>query len=306
MGKLTRMRTFCRAAETLNFSRAAELLGISPAMVSKQVSALENELGVRLFQRSTRRIRLTEEGLRYHRRCRTLLNELEAMEAGIRAGSDTLEGPLRLALPTDLGIGWSATLVSAFLARHPGVHIGSFYHDDWMDLVENGFDLAIRLGNRLPDSSLIARRVGQMRMVLCASPAYLERQPPIRHPRDLPRHNCLCRHDDRSGWRLVGPAGEERILPDGNLHSNDGQALLVAARRGLGVALLPRPLAQAALAAGELRQILPAYRSPEIGIHAVYPHQAFLPPRVRHFIDFLQQALTRDDAERAREAVNWH
>ena len=295
MSKLTSIRIFCCAADTLNFSRAAEHLDCSAAMVSKHISGLEEHLGVRLFTRSTRRIRLTEEGQRYYRQCRKLLESLDDIEARLRCDKQAPAGCLRVSFPMDFGVDVLTPLLADFLEQYPDIQIDSVYEDRYVDLIAEGFDLAIRIGSQLSDSSLIATRLGSIHPVLCATPGYLESHPAIREARDLEDHNCIhwARAAEKSTWRFVGPDGEVQARVGGNLRTNNGRAMLLAALNGLGVTVLPLFLASRYLRQGLLVQVLPDHAIEPIGIYALYAHQAYLPARVRAFIDYLKQALGR-------------
>lgn len=297
MSKLLSMKVFCCAADTLNFSRTAENLNYSPAMVSKHIAGLEDHLGVRLFTRSTRKIRLTAQGRLYHQQCQKLLYSLEEIESRIRTENQMPSGTLRISLPADFGVAAIAPLLAGFIEAYPDIRIDSIYNERCVDSVAEGFDLVILKGNRLPDSSLVATRVGVIHMVLCASPEYLERHPAIEEVQDLRFHNCIVSSQafDKSWWHFSGPMGDESVKVSGNLRSNSHRAMRLSVLNGLGVAVLPYFLAREHLEHGRLVEVLAGYHAPEIGVHALYPHQAHLPIRVRCFIDYLKQSLDARD-----------
>ncbi len=296
MSKLVSMQVFCCAANTLNFSQAADKMHISSAMVSKHVAYLEQRLGVQLFNRTTRKVQLTEKGLRYYQRCQEILDELEQLESGMGENDSEIHGRLHISLPMDFGVDYIAPLVSRFLQQYPRVTLDMEYDDRFSDLIGDNFDLAIRISALLADSSLVAKKLHSTQTILCASPDYLQAHHPIHHADDLARHNCLefSNASDRSHWRLLSAQGEQRIKIRGNLLCNSGKAIMEATLNGLGIAMLPRFMTDRYIEQGKLIQILPHYRVPQLGIYAIYPRKAFLPSRVRVFIDFLQQNLRLD------------
>jgi len=299
MSKLMSMKIFCCAAETLNFSRTAANLHISPAKVSKHISFLEDHLGVKLFTRTTRQILLTEQGRSYHPKCREMLEGLEEIESAIRNDNLAVKGKLRVSLPMDFGVSVLTPLIADYLEKHPGVTLDIACEDAYVDLVGGGFDLAIRIGRQLPDSSLVARRLSMTDTVLCASPEYLEKHPQPTSPEQLTRHNCILYSHACDGhyWRLHGPDGEEVIPIKGNLRLNNGGAIRSALLNGLGIAMLPRFLVDSCLTRGSLQEVLPDYSGSNLGIYAVYPQQAYLPVRTQRFIEFLGERLARGEEQ---------
>jgi DNA-binding transcriptional LysR family regulator len=293
MSKLTSIRIFCCAANTLNFSRTAKQLNCSAAMVSKHISGLEDQLGVRLFTRSTRKIRLTEEGRSYYQQCRRLLEGLDDIEARIRCDKQAPAGILRVSFPMDFGVDIVAPLLGGFLRENPAMQIDSVYEDRQVDLIGEGFDLAIRIGRQLRDSSLIATRLGTLSSVLCTAPGYLASHPPIHNTLDLESHNCLrwTHASEDSDWHFHGDREARQVHIEGNLSANNARAVLAAALSGLGVALLPLFLAGRHLERGRLIQVLPGRTLESVGVYAVYPHHDHLPARVQALVDYLRQAL---------------
>lgn len=293
MGKLTSLKIFCCAAETLCFSRTADLLHISPAMVSKRIAQLEVELDTTLFSRTTRQIKLTEEGLAYHLQCKLIIDDLEELESAIRGKSQADTGKLRLSLPMDFGIKVLAPVIAEYLSQHPRVSLDTVYDDQFVDLVAGHFDLAIRIGAHFPDSSLVAKRLAPACAVLCASPDYLSKHQPIQELQDLRQHNCILYSNarDQLYWRLDGPNGEERIRIDGSLRSNNGNSIVLSALKGLGVALLPLFLIDGHLTQGELVQVLPEFSVSDLGIYAIYLKQLHVPAKVKTFVEFLGQKI---------------
>lgn len=298
MDKLAAMAVFVRVVDRGSFTAAAEDLRLSRAMVSKHVQDLEAHLGVRLLSRTTRRLALTEEGRLYHARCVDILSDIAEAEQGAAERQAEPQGLLRLNGPVSFGTRYLTPAIAAFTAAHPKVRVDMVLVDRVVDLVDEGYDLAIRIGV-LASSSLIARRLAPCRLVACAAPDYLGRHGIPRHPVDLAGHNCLGYSLGllSDGWRFHGPEGEVVVPITGNLTVNNGDALRMAALSGQGVIVLPTFIVGADLSAGTLRPVLEDYALPEMGIHAVYPPGRHLPAKVRSVIDFL--------AARFGEAPAW-
>lgn len=288
MDKLAAMAVFVRVVDRGSFTAAAKDLRLSRAMVSKHVQDLEAHLGVRLLSRTTRRLALTEEGRLYHARCVDILSDIAEAEQGAAERQAEPQGLLRLNGPVSFGTRYLTPAIAAFTAAHPKVRVDMVLVDRVVDLVDEGYDLAIRIGV-LASSSLIARRLAPCRLVACAAPDYLARQGIPRHPGDLAGHNCLGYSLGllSDGWRFHGPEGEVVVPITGNLTVNNGDALRMAALSGQGIIVLPTFIVGADLSAGTLRPVLEDYALPEMGIHAVYPPGRHLPAKVRSVIDFL-------------------
>jgi DNA-binding transcriptional LysR family regulator len=288
---LTAMAVFARVVEEGSFSDAARALGLSKSAVSKQVGRLEDRLGVRLLNRTTRRLSLTEAGTAFYEGCRQLVADAEAAEQAVTHLASAPRGTLRVNAPMSFGQLHVAPALPDFLARYPDLGLEMQLNDRTVDLVEEGYDLAIRIG-RLPDSSLIARRLAPMRRVVCAAPAYLDRHGRPQHPRELAHHECLIYSYLSWGreWRFKGADGEIRVPIAGRLEMNNGDALLAAAREGHGVLLLPSFLVADELRAGTLEPILTDWCGEEAGaVYAVFPAGRNLSPKVRVFVDFLAE-----------------
>jgi len=289
MDRLAAMEAFVRVAETGSFSAAARRLGVSKSLVSRQIAALEGELGARLFNRTTRSLTLTEEGRGYQTQLVRILGDIEAANAAVSHLQVTPRGRLRVNAPMSFGTLHLAPAVRDFLDRYPEVDLDLVLNDRFVDLIEEGFDLALRIG-RLADSSLVARKLAPMRLVVCGSPAYLARHGTPARPADLKRHRCLAYsgnalHDE---WRFREPdGGETAIGIEGRLRVNNGDVLRVAALQGLGLVNLPSFIVGGDLQAGALVSVLSEYAPPEAGIHAIYPQGRHLSPKVRALVDFL-------------------
>jgi len=279
--------------EAGSFVGAAEALDLSPAAVSRQVAALESRLGVRLLNRTTRRLSLTGEGEVFVERARDLLEAVAEAEAEVTERSAEAIGRLRVNAPVSFGIRHLAGLWGEFLERYPRLQLDITLSDRTVDLVEEGFDLAIRIG-RLPDSSLVARRLASTRMVLCASPRYVERQGAPDHPKALADHVVWSYSYFALGdeWRFDGPDGEVSVRLRPRLHSNNGDTCRAGALEHRCIILQPSFLVADALRAGTLVELLPDYRAGELDIHALYPSRRHVAPRVRLMVDYLASALS--------------
>lgn len=288
MDKFLEMRTFATVVDTGSFVGAADTLDMSKPAVSRHVNELEARLGVRLLQRTTRRLSLTAEGEVFHARCKDLLAQVDEAEAEVSSSSGEATGLLKLSVPVTFGERHLAPLWPVFLARHPRVSLDVSLSDRTVDLVEEGFDLAIRIA-RLQASSLVSRQLATSRLHLCASPAYLARHGVPQHPRDLVQHQVLAYTLLSTGehWRFTGPEGEVVVNVGPRFRSNSGETCRSGALAGQGIILQPDFLVGPDLAAGTLVELMPAYRSLEFGIYAVYPTRKHVAPKVRRLIDFL-------------------
>ncbi len=287
MDRLTSMSVFVMVVDQASFSAAAEKLKLSRASVSKHIVALENCLGGRLLNRTTRRISLTEAGQAYYQRCKQILDDVVEAECVVTGFSSEPRGLLRVNAPMSFGTKQLAGIVATFCQMHPAIDVELSLNDRFIDVVEEGYDLVIRI-TQLKESSLIARRLAPCRRVLCASPDYLKLQGQPVEPADLEQHTCLhyAYFEGGTNWVLNGPGGEHRVRIHPQLTANNGDVLYAAARQGLGIALLPTFIVGDAIRAGNLDVILPAYQPPEINIYAVYASRKHLSAKVRAFIDF--------------------
>jgi DNA-binding transcriptional LysR family regulator len=296
MDRMTSMSTFVKVVEAGGFSAAARKLGISPSMVTAHVQALEQRLDVRLLNRSTRKVSLTEAGHAYYERCLQILAEADDADQAVQALQSTPRGTLRLntsvAIPPFL-----APVIAEFVASHPDVSISMTMTDRMIDLVEEGFDLAVR-NMSVPDSSLIVRRVATYRFVVCGAPSYLAARGTPRQPSDLAGHNCLIYSQSAWGneWRFAGPDGEESVAVSGNLYANSDNALRLAAVHGQGLALAPSFLLIDEIKSGRLVPVLAEFLGTEHAINAIYPHRHHLSAKVRSFIDLLAKRFDDDPA----------
>ncbi|WP_417068534.1 LysR family transcriptional regulator [Niveibacterium terrae] len=296
MDKFVEMRTFVAVVEAGSFVGASEALQASKPAVSRLIADLEARLGVRLLHRTTRRLSLTEEGEVFHARCRELLNALDEAEAEITSRSGEASGLLRINGPVSFGIVHLAPLWGKFQQSHPKVALDITLNDRVVDLVEEGYDLAIRIA-RLPSSSLICRRLCTTRVVLCASPDYLARAGTPVHPNELVNHRILAYSQLATGntWEFDGPDGHHSIRTSPSLYTNNGDTCRVAALQGAGLILQPTFLVGCDLRSGALVEVLPEYRSTDFGIYAVYPTRKHVSTKVRLMIDFLIESFAQPD-----------
>jgi DNA-binding transcriptional LysR family regulator len=291
MDRFRAMQVFARVVEQGSFARAAERIGISTSACSRHVAELEAHLDARLLNRTTRRLSLTESGQAFYERCVQLLADLEEAESAASASAARPRGTLKLSCGISFGVRHVARLVGAFVARHPEVRFDVQLSDRFVDLVEEGFDLAIRIGES-PTQNLIARKLGETRLVPCAAPIYLREHGAPETPADLARHACLTYEylALRDTWRFIDRAGvEHAIRVAGPVHANNGDLLVATAVEGIGISMEPDFIVAADLAAGRLVRILADYAPAPTSIYAVYPSRRHLSAKVRTFVDFLAE-----------------
>jgi DNA-binding transcriptional LysR family regulator len=299
------LTAFVRAVELGSFSRAAAEAGIKVSTVSRYVTALEADLGAALFNRSTRRLHLTEVGATFYERTTRILEDLADARLAATALNESPKGLLRLNIPGAFGRRHIVPHLGDFLAAHPAIHLDVTLTDETVDLIASGADLAVRIG-ALAESSLIAKRLAPHHRVLVASPAYLASHPPIDHPADLQHHECLpFALQPKPAWYFLppeilhAPASEPIEVPvRGRLRANDSEALLDAVCAGIGIALLPTWLTGEALMAGQLTPLLPAWHAliapgSSRAIWGVYPPKKVVAPKVRAFLAFLETRFGR-------------
>jgi len=289
MDRFRSIEVFVRVAELENLSAAGRELGLSPAGVGNHVRALEEWLGARLLHRTTRRISVTEAGQRFFESAHRIVDELADARSATSALQTTPRGILRLTAPMTFGMKVLAPVVADYLVDNPETRIDLVLSDRRVDLIEDGFDMAIRVGD-LEDSGLIARSLATTRLVLCASPAYLKRRGRPHHPRDLGSHDCLeyTLRAPHARWIFTSPRGK-RITQaiSSRLKANNGDVLRAAALRGLGLTLTPQFVVNNDLERGTLVTVMGGFRLPEVGIFALYPSSERVPLKVRSFLDYL-------------------
>lgn len=296
MDRMTSMTTFVKVVEAGGFAAAARKLDMSPSSVTGHVQALEERLGIRLLNRSTRKLSLTEVGQAYYDRALQILSDLDEVDSMAQALQSTPRGRLRLnasvSAPPLL-----APVIAEFAAVYPDVTISIDMSDRMVDLVEGGFDLAIRLAP-VPDSSLIVRRVGGFRLLVCGAPDYLQRRGIPRHPSDLTTHNCMsfAQSPWSNAWRFTEHGEEVKVQVSGNLDTNSANALRLAAVHGQGLAMMPSFLVADEIRSGRLTPLLAEFSPNEFPISAIYPHRHHLSAKVRSFLDLLTKRYRENPA----------
>jgi DNA-binding transcriptional LysR family regulator len=282
------MQIFVRVVEKGGFSAAAEEAGISPTMVGKHVRQLEEQLGVRLLNRTTRRQSLTEIGQLYFERCKQALLEIEAADASVKQMQLLPRGVLRVTAPATFGGQMLAAVVRGYLERYPDVELDLSLNDRIVDLVEEGFEVAIRIG-ALPDSSLIARPLQPYRAMVCAAPEYLARCGTPRTPQQLAAHNCLSfAHGNRYNlWQFSQGGVRQEIEVHGNFRANNGLALRTAALNGIGIIMQPEALLRDEVAAGRLQRLLADYELEHRPMHVVIASNRKMTPKLKSFVEFI-------------------
>jgi DNA-binding transcriptional LysR family regulator len=297
MDKLFAMQTFVRVVETGGFSAVARERNTSQSSVSKQIAALENSLGVKLLTRTTRSLTLTEEGEQYFEEVRRLVAEVAEAEARLRHGEEQLRGILRVAAPVAFGLRVLMPHVRSFLKLHPNIKIDLKLNDNVIDLVEQGIDIAVRI-THLPDSGLIARRIGESRAVLIASRSYiaslLENMTLPKTPDDLRMHACIVytERTTKNAWTFINAQGEKfSVSVSGPLQSNSSEAIRSAVMNGLGIGYAPTWIFEDEIKSGEMQVLLPEWPIPSLPIHLVCPSQRRQTAKVRAFSDHLAGVL---------------
>ena len=296
MDRFHALTAFVRVVESGSFARAADRLGVSVSAVSRQVADLEAHLGARLLNRTTRRLSLTEGGQAFYERTLQLLADLEEAEAAVGTAGAEPRGTLRMTCGVTFGNRHLVEVVAAFCAAHPAVRFDIELSERIVDLVDEGLDLAIRVGP-VGGQSLIARRVGTTRLVCCAAPRYLARREVPQQPEDLLRHACLtyAYAQGRNVWRFTDGQGREHaVTVGGPVHATNAEMLAGFAAQGLGIVLEPDFVVAPLVREGALVPLLPGYAPESIAIHAVYPSRRFLSAKVRRFIDFVTERFAAD------------
>lgn len=295
MDRFEAMQVFCKVVEVGSFAGAAERLDMSTSAVSRQVAQLEALLDARLLNRTTRRISLTENGRAYYERCLQLLADLEETEEMVGTHTTSPRGTLRLTAPISFGASHLAPALGEYARLHPAMKFDVVLADRAVDLIEDGLDLAIRVGN-LGTQNLVARQIGRTRILLCASPAYLAARGAPQAPEDLANHDCLtyAYASNSNQWSFEHASeGSRQIRISGSIHANNGTLLGELAAAGLGITHAPDFILGPLVAQGRLVEILPGWRPASLAISAVYPSRKHLSAKVRSFVSFMEEWLAR-------------
>ena len=289
MDRLAAIQVFAQVVESGSFARAADRLGLSTSAASRHVAELETYLQTRLLHRTTRRVSLTESGRAFYERAVQLLADLDEAEQEASSAAVVPRGTIRLTTSVNYGVRHVAPAIAEFLARHAEVRFDVSLSDRVVDLVEEGFDLAIRIGPPGADN-LVARKLGETRLVPCAAPAYLAQRGVPKTPEDLARHNCLTYEyvSPRNVWHFRDRAGNEHaVRVEGTLHSNNGDLLAEVAARGAGIVFEPAFIVGPEVRAGRLVPLLQEYEPRPVPIYALYPSRKHLSAKVRRFVEYL-------------------
>lgn len=289
MDTLDGMKTVVAVVETGSFTAASERQGLSKALVSKYVGEVESRLGVRLFNRSTRRLALTEAGQRYYDQVIPLLEEFEVLVDNVTGEQSTPRGLLRISVPQTFGEMILSPLLPKFLDANPEMSIDLQLSDRKIDMLEEGIDVVIRIGG-VDDSSLIARRIRTLPLLLCASPAYIKRYGEPENAQHISQHHCIIDSNFRIGkqWPIVSPDGQTDLIEvSSKIAANSPRAVKAITMAGGGIGMIPRFIVESEIEQGLLQEILPGHRTLEFGLFAIYPHRRYLSKKVRCFIDFL-------------------
>jgi DNA-binding transcriptional LysR family regulator len=288
LGELSSFALFAQVVQSRSFSEAARQAGLAKSAVSKRVALLEERLGVRLLTRTTRKLSLTAEGLRFYEHCAALIAAADAAEESVSAASQAARGRLRVNAPVTFSQMYLAPPIAAFLERYPEIEVELSTENRLVDVVEDAYDLVIRI-SRLREDSLVARKLAEDRLVVCAAPSYLERRGEPHSPEELVGHNCLhYTLVPRAGeWRFRGESGPLAVPTTGNFSTSDGSLLREAAVAGVGIVVLPCSMVVDQIRAGSLRLVLGDHRRGRVGIYAVFASRKQLALRTRLFIDHL-------------------
>lgn len=293
MNPLSHIENFITIIENGSISSAAEKQDITPAAASKRLQQLEKNLGIRLLNRNTRQIAITEAGEYYYRHQKQLLAEIERIDEHVQGMQKQLKGNLNISMPMTYGKMRLTSLLVEFLRHHPDIQISCKFDDAYVDVNSGEFDLVVRIGN-LQDSELVARKLEDVRLVIVASPDYLKQHGHPTHPNQLSQHNCLhySNMDQREYWFFTDSSGHSlRVKTRGNFASNNGETLKTAASGGLGIVGVPDFAMGDELERGELIELFPNFGTIPISAYAVYPSRRYLPEKTRSLIDFLRNKL---------------
>lgn len=291
MDRFQTMKAFTRVIDAGGFAAAAREIGVSRSVINKYVNALESELGTQLLRRSTRQVTPTEAGTVFYHRAVAILNDMEEAVAAVTQLQEQPRGNLRINAPMTFGFLRLSPIIASFMARHPEVRVEVFLNDRFVDPIEEGFDVTVRIAEPIVSTSLMTREIASLPRVLCASPAYLAAQGEPREPADLRRHRCLHYGYQATGnqWKLAGPQGEISVQINCVMWSNNGDALKQVALRDQGIVLLPEFIVGDSIRQGQLCPVLDDYCPPAISLCALYPRHRHQSAKTRLFVEFLAE-----------------
>lgn len=295
--KIAAMQVFVRVAELNSFSRVAEEAELSSSYVSKLVLQLEQSLGTKLLQRTTRRLQLTEAGAAYLPQCREILEQIARADAMVAEKGDKPKGRLRINLPQSFALAALGPLMAQFAGLYPGLELDLNLSDEPVDLLAGGYDCGLRLTTQIQDSSYVAVRLAVFRIIVCAAPGYLERCGEPANPGDLARHRCFvyAYATGNNRWPLQHE-GQTYVTVDSALRVNSTPFMKSFIVQGQGIGVLPEFVAMPELAGGALVEILKDANRPALELYAIYPERSFVPAKVRVWIDFMKTAFNTDNA----------
>ncbi|MBU3638729.1 LysR family transcriptional regulator [Polynucleobacter sp. AP-RePozz3-80-G7] len=298
MDKFQEITTFTAVVDAGSFVKAADRLGMSKAAVSRHLVDLETRLGIRLLHRTTRKLSLTEEGELFYGRCKEILETLESAENEITSHTDDVSGHIRINAPFSFGIRKLAPLWGIFHQKHPKVTLDVALSDRLVDVVDEGYDIAIRIA-ALTNSTMVSKKLTTTRIVLCASPTYLKQYGIPKKPADLVNHQVInySYWAGKEEWSFDGPKGKESVNIKPFMQTNNGDTCLVAALAHQGIVLQPSFIVGDAIRAGDLVEIMPQYKSIELGIYALFPTRQHIAPKVRVLIDYLVEYFSKKDLD---------
>ncbi len=291
MDKLNCMTAFCEVVKAGSFSAGAKNLNVSKVLISRYVAQLEDDLGVRLLQRTTRKMSLTDEGSEYYHRCQVLLNAFDELENSTKDKYQGVHGQLRIAVPSqEFTCAHLIPFISQFSQQYPDVTLDINLADRYIDIVEEGYDLAVRIG-KLDDSSLIAKKLSDAELVLCTSPEYLKKQARITHPKDLQQQKLIIDTNYRGGksWKFTNQSKEHVIQPTGHIKLNSAMAVKRCLISGAGIGICPSFSVDKEIESGQLIRLLPEWKLMNLGIYVIFSHRNHLSPKVRAFINAISE-----------------
>ncbi len=298
MDDFARIEAFVKVADGLSFNKAAEAMGVTTSAISKHIQALEHNLGVRLFYRTTRTTRLTQEGETFLSYCQRMVDDWQEAKQRMQDARAGLHGKLKVSVPLSFGVGYLTQTLAAFAAKNPDIELTLDFDDRYVDIIEEAYDVAIRIA-ALADSSLIARKLASCAHWLCASPAYLAAHGTPPTPDKLATHRFILYARSQTGqrWDYAAPDGSTgSITMKGHIRCNNADMMRAAALAGMGVGLFPDFMVKQEVAAGKLTPLFPHYKTlPERNIYAVFPHQRYLSTRVRAFVDHMTHTFAKQD-----------